>query len=190
MRIGVYGGSFDPPHVGHAMVAAWLRWTDQVDQVWLLPAFEHPFCKDSAPFDARVDLCRALAAAVGQWVDVCPVERDLPAPSYTIHTLDHLRARHPGDRFRLVVGADVLAEAPKWRAWDRITAEYSPIVAGRAGWPVPPGSLAFPAVSSTEVRARVRGGEGIEALVVAASIARITALYSATGSAPRKPTAS
>jgi nicotinate-nucleotide adenylyltransferase len=181
MRIGVYGGSFNPPHVGHAMVAAWLKWTDRVDQVWLLPAFDHPFDKVNAPFADRLALCEAVARAVGPWVRVCPVERDLPAPSFTIATLTHLRALQPGDAFHLVVGADVLAETRSWRAWDRIEAEFAPIAVGRAGWPTPPGAIDFPDVSSTEVRRRVAAREPIDGLVVASTADRIARIYAPGG---------
>ena len=64
MRVAVYGGSFDPPHVGHAMVAGWLRWADRCDEVWLVPSYDHPFGKTSRPFDLRMALCEALAASV------------------------------------------------------------------------------------------------------------------------------
>ncbi|MBA2320252.1 MAG: nicotinate-nicotinamide nucleotide adenylyltransferase [Deltaproteobacteria bacterium] len=185
MRIGVYGGSFNPPHAGHALVAAWLRWTDRVDEVWLMPAFGHPFDKVNAPFDVRLALCEAVASSVGAWVKVCSVERDLPAPSYTIHTLDHLARAHPAHAFRLGVGADVLPETPKWRAWDRILADYDPIVVGRAGWPTPEGAVDFPGISSTEIRRRAAAGEPIDALVIAATRDRIQAIY---GSGPESVT--
>ena len=61
MRVAVYGGSFDPPHVAHGMVASWLLWTGVVDEVWLVPSFEHPFAKDMGPWTARVAMCQALA---------------------------------------------------------------------------------------------------------------------------------
>jgi nicotinate-nucleotide adenylyltransferase len=178
VRIGVYGGSFNPPHVGHAMVAAWLRWADRVDEVWLLPVFGHAFSKALAPFDDRVALCEALAAMLPD-VRVCTVERELPTPSYTIDTLRFLRARHPDHALRLVVGADVLAEAHRWRAWDEIQAEFPPIVVGRSGWPSPPGTLEFPSVSSTEIRRRVHLGEPVDALVPAALLPAVRRLWGA-----------
>lgn len=165
MRVGVYGGSFSPPHVGHALVAAWLRWADRVDEVWLVPAADHPFGKPLAPFSGRVEACRALAALVGPWVKVVPIEASLPAPSFTVNTLDALAAAHPEVSLRLVVGADVLADTPRWRAWDRIVAAYPPIVVGRAGFPDVPGAPTFPGVSSTGVRAALRAGEDLSHLV-------------------------
>ncbi len=177
MRVAVYGGSFNPPHLGHGLVAAWLRWSGRADAVWLLPTFAHPFGKVLAPWAERLALCESLARVVGPFVHVCPVEADLPMPSFTIDTLDALAGRHPEHRFRFVVGADVVPETPKWRRWDDIQTHYSPIVVGRQGWPTPPGAVDFPGVSSTEVRARAAAGESIDHLVTATSVASVRRLY-------------
>ena len=171
MVVGVYGGSFNPPHVGHAMVAAWLGWTRRVDEVWLLPAFLHAFDKPLAPWPTRLAACRALARAVGPHVHVCEVEAELPTPSFTIRTLETLAARHPGHRFRLVVGADVLAQTRQGHAWPRIAAEFEPICVGRIGYPPVPDAPTFPDVSSTEVRRRLAEGEPVDHLVPAEVLA-------------------
>ncbi len=176
MQVGVYGGSFDPPHVGHALVAGWLLWTRLADEVWLVPAFAHAFDKPLSPFDRRVALCRALAADVDPArIRVETVEAVLPAPSYTLSTLEILAARRPDARLRLVVGADVLDQVGHWHAWDEILARFPPIVAGRAGWPPVPDSPTFPDVSSTEIRRRLAAGEPVEGLVTA-GVARLLAL--------------
>ena len=122
MVVGVYGGSFNPPHVGHAMVAAWLVWTARVEEVWLVPTWRHAFDKKLAPWGVRIAACEALAALVGPEVRVSTVEAELPEPSYTVQTLDTLRLRHPEHRFQLVVGADVVAQHAGWKDWPRIAA--------------------------------------------------------------------
>jgi nicotinate-nucleotide adenylyltransferase len=175
--IAVYGGSFDPPHVGHLMVTAWLRWTARSDEVWWVPVRGHPFAKDVRPFDVRVGLCEAAVQAL-DGVEVCGVERELPVPSYTIDTLDHLAQRHPDATFRLVVGADVIGQTSKWRRWDEIEARYRPIVVGRAGYPPVAGAITFPEVSSTDIRGRVRAGRAVDHLVPASILERVEALYS------------
>ncbi len=176
MRIGVYGGSFDPPHVGHAMVAGWLLWTGRVDRVWLVPAFRHAFDKRSRPFDERVRLCRAMAADVdAERVGVEDIESGLPVPSYTLHTLRALRERHAGaHRLQLVVGADVLDQTEHWHAWELIQREFSPIVVGRVGWPEVPAAPSFPGVSSTAIRAALAEGRPVDHLVTA-GVARLLA---------------
>jgi nicotinate-nucleotide adenylyltransferase len=167
MRVGVLGGSFNPPHVGHAMVAAWLRWVDLVDEVWLVPVGGHAFGKALPSLAQRVAWCEAMAADVGPWVRVSDIEGGLPVPSYTLHTLDALAARHPERAFRLVVGADVLAVTERWHRWDLISARYAPIVAGRAGCPPVDGCPDMPAVSSTEIRARLAAGQPVGHLLTA-----------------------
>lgn len=173
MRIAVYGGSFNPPHVGHGMVAAWLKWTDLVDEVWLIPTYDHPFGKALCPFELRVSWCEALAGAVGPWVVVDRIESELTGASYTIDTLDLLTARHPEHVFRLVTGADVLPTVSKWKAWDRIRAEFQPIVVGRMGHGSGEVDVAFPEVSSTAIREGLRAGTDVSALLPAAVAALI-----------------
>jgi len=173
VHIAVYGGSFNPPHVGHAMVASWVRWTGQADSVWLVPVYRHAFedrhGKVLAPFEDRLAWCAALADELGVGVAVCDIERHLPAPSFTIDTLRHLAAMHAEHTFRLVVGADVLPQVGAWRSWDEIADRFAPIVVGRQGYPAPEGraSVDFPAVSSSEVRDRLRDGRPVEHLVTA-----------------------
>lgn len=169
MRVAVYGGSFNPPHVSHAMVCAWLRWTARVDQVLLVPVFRHAFegqhGKALAPFDLRLRWCRAFAEDVGGGVEVSEIEAHLPVPSFTIETLRWLASSRPEDQLRLVVGADVLPQLPRWRDWDSIAAHFSPIIVGRAGYPSPPDSVAFPDISSTEIRARLLAGASVDHLL-------------------------
>ena len=168
MRTAVLGGSFDPPHIGHAQIVAWLLWTQQVDQVWLLPAFAHPFGKQSAPFEQRVALCEALARTVdASRIRVMRTEQDLPTPSYTIDTLDHLASLHPEHTLRWVMGADVLPDVSRWKDWAGIERRYAPIVVGRMGQISPPDSVVFPEVSSSEIRRRLACGERVDHLVPA-----------------------
>ncbi len=165
MQVAIYGGSYNPPHVGHAMVASWLLWTRRAERVWLVPTYAHAFDKELLPFERRVAMCEALAADVDPRVSVCDIERALPAPSYTIQTLRLLRERHPEHRFRLVIGADILPQTSLWRSWDRIEAEFPPIVVGRGGYPPVEGAPRFPAISSTGIRRRLRAGEPVDHLV-------------------------
>lgn len=166
MRIAVYGGSFDPPHVGHLMVSGWLRWTDQVDEVWLVVSHGHPFGKDSAPFADRVAWCR-LAVAELPGVEVSDVEDRLPRPNYTIDTLEALASAHPEHRFRFVLGTDALATVDRWHRWPDVAKRFRPIVVARAGHPAPGPVVGpvFPEVSSTDVRDLARRGAPIDTLV-------------------------
>jgi len=166
--VAIYGGSFNPPHVGHAMVSAWLLWTRQVDEVWLVPVYAHAFAdwhaKTLAPFADRVAWCHAMVADLDLPLRVDEIEASLTGPSYSIDTLRALASRHPQHRFRLVVGSDALPHLPKWRDWDGIARDFDPIVVGRAGYPGG-GDVAFPDVSSTEIRERLARGEPVDGLV-------------------------
>jgi len=169
--VAIYGGSFNPPHVGHAMVAQYVLWTGQADAVWLLPVYRHAFegrhDKVLAPFEDRVHWCEALAEDLQGEVEVCTVERELPPPSYTWVTLQHLASAHPDLRFRLIIGADSVPQLPDWHRWADIERTFAPIIVGRQGHPIPDGaeSVDMPGVSSTEVRARLARGEPVEHLL-------------------------
>jgi len=196
MRIAVYGGSFDPPHVGHLMVAAWLRWTDQVDEVWLVVSHDHPFGKSSAPYATRLDWGRRAVADL-PGVEVSDIESHLPRPSYTIATLEALTQAHAGYTFRFVLGSDTFASVDRWHRWDEIAARFAPIVVARSGHPAPsnvevprasgPTGRAvgpvFPEVSSTDVRERVRKGLPVDGLVPRGVLELVVQHYSSPGAA-------
>ncbi len=165
MRVAVYGGSFNPPHVGHAMVAAWIVWTGRADAVWLLPAYRHAFDKVLAPWEARVRMAGALAETLGAWARVERIEEDLPVPSYTVHTLEALSERHAEHQFHLVVGADVLPQLPLWRESERLRATWPLIVVGRQGYAEVDGAPSFPDISSTDIRLRAAEGRPFDHLV-------------------------
>lgn len=167
MRVALYGGSFNPPHVGHLLVTAWLLATADVDEIWLLPTWVHAFGKELAPFVDRVVMCERLAAHFRDRVVVSSVESEVPS-GRTLDTLEHLMARHPGVSFRLVVGTDILAETAQWKAWDRVVELAPPILVARGGHPHPEAEdPVMPEVSSTEIRRRLAEGEPVDRLVPA-----------------------
>ena len=157
--VAVYGGSFNPPHLAHLLAVTVVLATHAVDEVLVVPTFQHPFGKDLATFDDRVRMCE-LALGWLPRVAVSRVEEALGGESRTLRTLEHLRAEHPEWSMRLVMGADLLVESPKWFGFERIAALAPPIVLGRAGVShpdAPPPVL--PEISSTEVRARCAAGD-------------------------------
>ena len=162
MRIGVYGGSFNPPHVVHAMVASWLLWTDKVDEVWFVPVYQHAFDgiqeKKLAPYEYRVQWCKALAQQIDARIKVSEIESQLPTPSYTIDTLSALSRRFPEHQFCLCVGADVLPQLPQWKQWSKIERLFHPIIVGRVGYESPKGCVSFPPVSSSDIREHLSKG--------------------------------
>ena len=154
-RVAIYGGSFNPPHLAHVLAVTVVLATEEVDRVLVIPTYKHPFAKPLAPYDDRVEMC-ALAMGWLPRVEVSRVEEELGGESRTLRTLEHLRAGHPDWSMRLVMGADLLVEAPRWFRFDAIRAIAPPLVVGRAGVDTPGAPPAvLPAISSTDVRTKV-----------------------------------
>lgn len=177
MRVAFFGGSFNPPHIGHFLAAAYLLATQDVDEVRVVPCFRHPFDKALLPFEHRFRMCE-LAMGWLPGVVVSPVERELGGESRTLRTILHLMQQEPGSQFRLVIGADVLKERSLWYGFDRLEQIAPPIVLGRAGIkeegaPAP----VLPEVSSSEVREFLREGrrDELENLVPRAVLSYIDA---------------
>lgn len=166
--LAVLGGSFDPPHVAHVLVAAWARASAGAAHVNVVPAYAHPFGKRSAPFADRIAMCE-LAFAGLDFVTVDPIEAELARDGERLYTIEVLRAlaeRHPSFALRLVIGADILADVHRWHRWDEIERLAPPLVVGRGGYPLPPECpFAMPAISSTEIRARLARGAATDALL-------------------------
>lgn len=169
MRVAVYGGSFNPPHVAHQLALAYVLGTARVDEVWMVPTFKHPFDKPLAPFSDRAQMCE-LTASPFKAVRVSRVEEELGGESYTLRTMRALTERHPDHRFALVIGADLVAERERWHGWPELEELVPFIVIGRQGSPAAsaaPGGITLPELSSTLVRQRLAAGEAVDALVAA-----------------------
>jgi len=157
-RVAIFGGSFNPPHVAHLLAVVYALATEPIDEVVVVPVYRHPFSKELAPFADRLEMCRLCVGWIPN-VSVSTVEQELGGESLTLRTIEHLRATRPEWALRLLVGADVLADLPKWHRWDRIAELAPPIVLGRAGVIAPEAPLpVLPAVSSTEIRAAIAEG--------------------------------
>jgi nicotinate-nucleotide adenylyltransferase len=153
--VAIYGGSFNPPHLAHVLALTVVLATEDVDRILVIPTYKHPFAKPLAPYDDRVEMC-TLAMGWLPRVEVSRVEEELGGESRTLRTLEHLRDAHPDWSMRLVMGADLLVEAPRWFRFDAIRAIAPPLVVGRAGVETPGAPTAvLPAISSTDVRAKV-----------------------------------
>lgn len=139
MRIAVYCGSFDPLHIGHKAIMQYLTESGAFDWVYLIISPQSPFKDPSKAFNAR-DRFNAAVEAVRRhpelhvWVD--DIELGMPAPQYTIRTLDALREREPGNEFTLVVGGDNLDCILRWRDAERILVEYGVVAYPRKGYDI------------------------------------------------------
>jgi nicotinate-nucleotide adenylyltransferase len=175
LRIALLGGSFNPPHVGHLMNAYYVLATHEVDRVWLMPVYKHPFAKVLVPFEHRVRMCELAAARFAGGIEVTRIEEEAPLGSKTVDVLELLIARHPEHQFNLVIGTDILPERHMWKRFDRIEQLAPIIVVGRAGYPCPDvDAPALPEVSSTLVRERLAHGEDVSAYVPREVLAYVT----------------
>ncbi len=168
MRVGIYGGSFNPPHVAHVLAAAYVLACRDVERLLVVPAYQHPFAKQLTPFSDRIAMCRLAFRDLAR-VEVSPLEEQLGGESRTVRTLEHLQALHPDWQMRLVVGADVVHELDRWWSPERVKALAPPLVLGRLGVAPPPGfesaPCVLPEVSSTAIRSAFAAGGSPDDLV-------------------------
>lgn len=182
MRIGIFGGTYNPPHIGHLIYAQEALVQLGLARVFLVPAStppHKPVPDDPGP-EHRLELCRAAIAGDAR-LTVSDVEVRRAGTSYTVDTLEELNSTIPDSELFLILGADVAAGFPGWREPERILSLATPVLAGRKGTPeaaatgalagVPGGEraryVAMPTVevSSTMVRERVAAGLPIRYLV-------------------------
>ena len=184
MRLGIFGGSFDPPHVGHLLAAHDAVERLALDLLVVVPAAIQPLKRgDAAPAAARLEMTR-LTFAGDPRLEVSSLELDRGGVSFTVDTLEEVARRHPAAERFLLLGADVLSSFAQWRAPERVLALARPVILARAGTPVtlPAGLDAARLlsldtrridVSSTEIRERVRAGRSIRGFVTDAVAALI-----------------
>jgi nicotinate-nucleotide adenylyltransferase len=185
-RVGIFGGTFDPIHLGHLILAEQCREQVGLDQVWFVPAARPPHKLDRplTRFDQRVEMI-ALAIAGQPSFRIDELEKDRAGPSYTADTLGELRRQHPDCEFCLMFGADTIADLPNWRDPSRVVAQAGLAVSGRPGHAIPtaeqvramlrdcdPSALRYQAVesplidiSSRDLRSRVALGKSIRYMV-------------------------
>lgn len=182
---GVYGGSFNPIHLGHTSMAAEIVRRGVVDEMWLVVSPQNPL-KDSGLWndDFRLALARTAVQGV-DGVEVSDVEFSLPKPNYMITTLETLSSRFPDREFVLVIGMDNWDCFHRWYRWEDLLKKYRIVVLPRqreAGAEGPSASVAGYAaavefvetplinISSTWIRSQISGnpsynGEGLDAVV-------------------------
>ena len=187
VRLGLLGGTFDPPHIGHLVAA--LEAKDQLglDRVLLVVANE-PWQKvgerEISPAATRLELVEAAVAAP-PGLDASAIEIDRGGPSYTADTIEELRKVDAQAELVVILGCDAAALLPTWQRAEVVRRETSVAVVDRpgcdaallpAGWDLVPVTMPAFGISSTEVRARVRDGRPIDFLVPAGVAAVIDRL--------------
>lgn len=171
-RLGVFGGAFDPPHVGHRIVAADVVEALGLDRLLIVPAARPPHRDTVLSGDARLSLTRRAFAGDPRF-EVSDVEFERGGPSWTVETLERIREAHPGSRLFLVVGTDQYEGLGGWRMPERILELAELAVMRRAGrettpnerFPFRPVDVTSVELSSTAIRRRLAEGRSIRYLV-------------------------
>ena len=174
-RVGLFGGSFDPVHLGHLLVAQAAREELGLDRLFFIPAAQSPFKPEqrAAPAPERLRLLR-LALAGQAWCEIDEQEVTRGGVSYTIDTVRDYVTRFPGAELYYLIGADHVAQLPKWRSSEALASLVQFVVIPRPGQPDVPFPPPFTGVrlqgfplgvSSSQIRVRVRQGARIDHLV-------------------------
>ena len=161
IRIGIFGGSFNPIHNGHISLARQLKEKAGLDEVWLMVSPQNPLKQvaDLLSDEARLEMARrALKNEEG--IIASDYEMHLPKPSYTWNTLQALSKDYPDREFVLMIGGDNWDLFDKWYCAEDIKKNYEIVVYTRT-----PGDPGFIDISSTEIRQRIREGKSIRKLV-------------------------
>lgn len=160
MTLGIFGGSFDPPHICHVLVCQYVLSMHFVDRILVIPSFSHPFSKDQAPFEHRLAMTRMAMAGLGSAVEVSDIEATRDGYSYTVDTLRQLRPMFPSESMRLIIGSDILDEVDRWKDFDEVKRLAPPLIIPR-GLDDAPGTFTFPPLSSTQIRAAMKSGQDV-----------------------------
>ena len=169
--IGIFGGSFNPVHLGHTALAEYIRDFASLEAVWLVLSPLNPLkSKPEELIDdgQRLEMLRLACADLCNIVP-CDIELNMPRPSYTINTLRALRSQYPNKQFRLIIGEDNWNSFDNWRCPQEILNDYGVIVYPRDGQKavkqgVKPHNCTFLTdapkydISSTEIRNRLKKG--------------------------------
>ncbi|MDG3002538.1 nicotinate-nucleotide adenylyltransferase [Paludisphaera mucosa] len=181
MRLGLFGGTFDPIHMGHLILAEQCREACGLDRVWFVVANEPPHKRGAkrSGVHHRLEMAR-LAIAGNAAFEVSDIEANRSGPSYSVDTLEQIRAERPEDELFFLIGGDSLVDLPTWREPDRIARLATIVVVNRpgSGADAPPADSLGPdartlefvtippiGIASHDVRGRLRDGRSIRYMV-------------------------
>lgn len=169
MHIGLFGGSFDPPHICHTLFCFYVLEMTDVDKILWAPCVDHPFGKMAAAFEHRLAMSHLAAQSLAPRVEVSDIEKALARPSYTIHTVETLHRRMAGVRISVLIGSDILSELHRWERIEQLRQLAEFIVVPRGGFVAgDQRAIALPQLSSTAIREALRSGQSVEGVVTPA----------------------
>ncbi|MBR3608559.1 MAG: nicotinate-nucleotide adenylyltransferase [Bacteroidales bacterium] len=137
MEIGFFGGSFNPIHIGHLVIAEYLCNNTGIDELWISVTPKNPLKADSSLLDEkhRIEMMKRAIEHFDK-IKYCDIELSLPIPSYTANTLRELCKRYPEHNFSLIIGADNWVIFDKWREYDFILKNFKIIIYPRPGYDI------------------------------------------------------
>lgn len=175
MKIGILGGSFDPPHLGHLELAQQIIAKTEIDEVWFVPCYMHNFDKKMSSHQDRLTMVKMMEE---EGVKASDIEIKRKGVSYTIETMDELKKKYPSDEFYWIMGSDQIEFFPKYKAWQEILTRHNVIIFPRKNKTekiaenikkhaivLDPKEFKINTVSSTEIREKVGRRENISATV-------------------------
>lgn len=117
MRVVILGGAFNPPHLGHQLIAEQILDFNQAEEVWLTPCYRHTFDKELIAYKHRVAMVKMI---IDGKIKYCGLEIDNQLSGETIELMEFLRKEYPQHQFSFVIGSDNLENFKKWGQWERL----------------------------------------------------------------------
>ncbi len=174
MRIGVFGGTFSPPHIGHLIVAEEMREKLKLDKVLFIPAFSPPHKRRFVAYEHRREMVK-IAIADNPHFSLSEIERERGGPSFTVDTLKELKRIYPKDKLFLIIGADQFSELTTWKNPEEIFQQAKVCVMERPGVKFGRMRQKFPkalilsvsqiGIRGKEIRRRIRRGISVRYLL-------------------------
>ncbi len=179
-KIGLLGGTFNPPHIGHLVIADQVRNQLGLEEVWFVPTSTPPHKEGKTTIDGDMRVDMLLRAIQGNsYFDLNTLEIDRGGVSYTYDTIKELQDRHPDKEFFFIVGADMVQDLPNWYKIDELIEMVQFVGVNRldyereSQYPIIWVDVPNVDISSTELRHRISQGEAVRYLIPASVVAYI-----------------
>lgn len=193
-NIGLLFGTFNPPHIGHTLIANYFYITNNFDEIWFIVSPQNPFKKDITLLDEklRLEMVR-LAIENANYLKASDIEFSLPKPSYTINTLEKLKNDYPQYTFNIIMGSDNAISIEKWKDFQNIIDNYRIYVYPRTGYSTKnilthknikiDNTAPIIDISSTWIREQIKNGKDVQFFLrkVVYEFIKINGVYQGVG---------